>query len=361
MAAPPCSLAFIVPTDERGTTWSTFEYARHSAAALNLKPLILFAHTKQPGVLARWIENFDTVASYDLSRTRFSITNASGGARRLDDIVGWLQSRNARGVYIQTHGSPIKGLPGRGEFNIMALPARGIPLLVHAVFSAKHPWPNATFARISAVVPAASSAIPVVPYPVAPAIEGGPDLRASLGIPADATVFCRHGGMPTFNVPFVRTAVARFAERRPDVYFVLLNTPRLDSKTRANVVHLPAIFDEAKKAAFIRSCDAMLHARAEGETFGMAVAEFSVHNKPVLTYARAPAAARHHLDTLGDRALLYHNEAQLLKMLGAFNRTDAAARDWNAYRPYAVGEVMKTFAKAFGLAELPAECRGAPS
>ena len=81
----------------------------------------------------------------------------------------------------------------------------------------------------------------------APAIEGGPDLRASLGIPADATVFCRHGGMPTFNVPFVRTAVARFAERRPDVYFVLLNTPRLDSKTRANVVHLPAIFDEAKK------------------------------------------------------------------------------------------------------------------
>ena len=78
---PPCSLAFIVPTDERGTTWSTFEYARHSAAALNLKPLILFAHTKQPGVLARWIENFDTVASYDLSRTRFSITNASGGSR----------------------------------------------------------------------------------------------------------------------------------------------------------------------------------------------------------------------------------------------------------------------------------------
>ena len=46
----------------------------------------------------------------------------------------------------------------------------------------------------------------------APAIEGGPDLRASLGIPADATVFCRHGGMPTFNVPFVRTAVARFAD-----------------------------------------------------------------------------------------------------------------------------------------------------
>ena len=245
---PPCSLAFIVPTDERGTTWSTFEYARHSAAALNLKPLILFAHTKQPGVLARWIENFDTVASYDLSRTRFSITNASGGARRLDDIVGWLQSRNARGVSIQTHGSPIKGLPGRGEFNIMALPARGIPLLVHAVFSAKHPWPNATFARISAVVPAASSAIPVVPYPVAPALVRGPDRRASLGLPADATVFCRHGGMATFNVPFVRTAVARFAERRPDVYFVLLNTPRLDSKTRANVVHLPAIFDEAKKA-----------------------------------------------------------------------------------------------------------------
>ena len=39
----------------------------------------------------------------------------------------------------------------------------------------------------------------------------------------------------------------------------------------------------SEKEAFYRTCDAMLHARRDGETFGLAVAEFSVRNKPVIT------------------------------------------------------------------------------
>ena len=64
---------------------------------------------------------------------------------------------------------------------------------------------------------------------------------------------------------------------------------------------------------------------------------------PVKTWSRGAAGAAEEVACIG------------------FARTDAAARDWNAYRQYESGEVMRTFARAFGLAELPAECRGAPS
>jgi glycosyltransferase involved in cell wall biosynthesis len=48
---------------------------------------------------------------------------------------------------------------------------------------------------------------------------------------------------------------------------------------RPNIIHLPASSDCDTKSRFIRSCDAMLHARYDGETFGLAVAEFSAHNR----------------------------------------------------------------------------------
>ena len=43
------------------------------------------------------------------------------------------------------------------------------------------------------------------------------------------------------------------------------------------------IIDLNKKVEFISSCDAMIHARQMGETFGAAVSEFSIKNKPVIT------------------------------------------------------------------------------
>ena len=46
---------------------------------------------------------------------------------------------------------------------------------------------------------------------------------------------------------------------------------------------LTTLCSDAEKSRFLYACDAMIHARADGETFGMAVAEFSVHNRPVLT------------------------------------------------------------------------------
>ena len=45
----------------------------------------------------------------------------------------------------------------------------------------------------------------------------------------------------------------------------------------------------------------MLHARKDGETFGLAVAEFSVANKPIITYANSKD--KEHLRILNNKLL----------------------------------------------------------
>lgn len=116
-----------------------------------------------------------------------------------------------------------------------------------------------------------------------------------------------------------------------------------------NVIHLEATSDEEEKSRFIRTCDAMLHARYSGETFGLAVAEFSAHNRPVFTsnVHDDGGAARNHINVLGNKAILYHDRTSLLHQLYAFDREDARLKDWNAYREYEPAKVMRTFARVF--------------
>jgi len=93
----------------------------------------------------------------------------------------------------------------------------------------------------------------------------------------------------------------------------------------------------------------MLHARREGETFGLAIAEFAAHNRPVITSrdAHDRGRARFHLDALGDRGLYYHDKASLLRLLQGFNRTAARESDWRAYREFTPRPVMRQFERIF--------------
>ena len=53
---------------------------------------------------------------------------------------------------------------------------------------------------------------------------------------------------------------------------------------------------------FVNASDCMIHARARGETFGLAIAEFSIRNKPIIAYSNPPEKA--HLDILGKNVCL---------------------------------------------------------
>ena len=92
----------------------------------------------------------------------------------------------------------------------------------------------------------------------------------------------------------------------------------------------------------------MLHARQEGETFGMAVAEFSMSDKPILVYSGQKDKA--HIQILGPKAIVYMNGLSLKQRLLHFNRTAAAAMPrgyWHAYHDYTAPKVMDKFCSAF--------------
>ena len=319
---------------ERGTEVALFDYADAAERRLGATSFVLYK--------PRCGLTFDgAVAKFE---SRF-------GERALalgwDALVEFVAARRVSALYVIKEGH-LYSPPTVDE--IARVSAAGCRTIVHAVFSAKAPHGD-VFARIAPCVPASLGAqVPVVPHMVRPASARGPDMRAELGIPTDATVFGRHGGYDTMNIGFVLDVVEEFARERPSVFFVLLNTaPFCATPAPPNVLHLRRTADEHEKARFIRTCDAMLHARAGGETFGLAVAEFSAHNRPVITSSvhTDDEQARMHLDALGTRGLYYQDAASLRALLLGFDRQAAAHKDWNAYRAYEPSRVMELFRSTF--------------
>lgn len=169
-----------------------------------------------------------------------------------------------------------------------------------------------------------------VPHLVGKLLAKG-NLRGELGIAATARVFGRHGGIDTFDIPFVQKLVYRHAQAHPADHFIFLNTreflPLGDRP--ANIHFLPGTADPERKAAFLESCDAMLHARWNGETFGLAVGEFAVRGKPVITYGGSRERA--HLEMLGAAARVYASERDLEQILERFVPQVSGAGDYDLY------------------------------
>jgi len=154
---------------------------------------------------------------------------------------------------------------------------------------------------------------PWVPHMVRLAQERG-NLRSEYGIPDDATVFGRHGGDDSFDIPWVQKAVVDIARENPGVWFLFLNTQEFEgAKGLPNVRFFSATADPIRKRMFFNSCDAMLHARARGETFGLSCLEFAMLGKRVLTFAGSPERA--HIDILGDSAVPYASACELKEIL----------------------------------------------
>ena len=170
------------------------------------------------------------------------------------------------------------------------------------------------------------------------------DLRGKLGIPKGAKVFGRHGGWDTFNIPFARKAVVEHARNCAGDHFVFLNTePIRGSERLPNIHYLPATIDPAGKAKFLATCDAMLHARWHGETFGLAVGEFAVLGKPVITFTESRERA--HLEMLGNQALPYSYHGELAKILREFHPHRTQGTQYEIFADPNV--VMEFFRKKF--------------
>jgi hypothetical protein len=185
-----------------------------------------------------------------------------------------------------------------------------------------------------------SGGIDYVPYMVnLPDINT--DLREQLNIPKDAIVFGRNGGHDSFNLDFAKKAVVDILEKRKDVFFLFQGTDVFYEHER--IIYLPASADLEEKVKFINTTDALIHARDLGESFGQTCAEFSIRNKPVITWFNSPE--RNHIDILGDKGFYYRDYEELMKILSNFEPDNS--KDWNCYREYLPGPVMERFEKLY--------------
>ena len=156
-------------------------------------------------------------------------------------------------------------------------------------------------------------------------------------------VFGRHGGAETFDLKFVQEVVQRVAEDMPERYFVFMNTDQFCA-SRPNIIFLEGAADVEEKERFINTCDAMLHARQSGETFGLAIAEFAVRQKPVLTWAGSHE--RSHIELLGPRGIYYNEAADLERLLRSF--AVEAGENWDVYTArFSPSVVMEQFKRVF--------------
>lgn len=171
--------------------------------------------------------------------------------------------------------------------------------------------------------------------------------RKILGIPEDAIVFGYYGGPTSFNIDFARQAVRDVAKNNTNIFFLFMNSEIFCDLP--NTIFIEATTDYEKKIGFINTCNACIHARNGGESFGLTVAEFSSKNKPIITttYCTEPLCDMAHIEMLGDKSIIYNDYNELVGILTNFPDIINKHENWNAYSMYSPEHVMKQFKEIF--------------
>jgi hypothetical protein len=181
-------------------------------------------------------------------------------------------------------------------------------------------------------------------YPVTPHMVTVPEcdenIKNELNIPEDAIVFGRYGGTESFDIKFVHDAIKNIVNSRNDVYFLFMNTNVFYE--HKNIIYLPGNADMIYKRKFINTCDALIHARERGETFGLTCGEFSICKKPVITWGGS--REREHLIILKDKAVIYNSKEELYNIFETFTKNKYDVNE-NGYMFYNPENVMKIFDK----------------
>jgi hypothetical protein len=184
--------------------------------------------------------------------------------------------------------------------------------------------------------------IPYVPYMVSlPDINE--DMRNDLNIPLSDLVIGRNGGWETFDIEWVKNSISDVLSKRKDVWFVFQFTQPFIQHER--VIYLSGSSSLVDKVKFINTCDAMLHARFIGESFGLSCAEFSIKNKPVITWIGSKE--RNHIDVLCEKGIYYNDSNDVLNILLNLDKTEINKNDWNMYNDYLPEKVIEKFKSVY--------------
>lgn len=299
----------------RGTAVAIYNYAKYNETILGNKSIIFYDKTSR--FLNKTIEEQKSIATSD------------DGKKRFEDFFEYvipLEKFSDIDLYIEIYNIKVLFNEKAGENDgCLSKLAKNV---IHCVFNCNQLHGD-VYTSISKWVHNNNGQYPVIPY-IVDLPEHNDDMREELGIPKDALVFGRHGGYEQFDIKYVQEAVYEFAKENPNVYFIFLSTKKFCPDIK-NIIYLDIIFDLYEKRRFINSCDAMIWARHQGETFGLAIAEFSISNKPVIV---SPIGDPAHIHLLGNKGLWYNNKDEVLNIFKTFDRDKVKLEDWNCYRDF---------------------------
>ena len=247
----------------RGTDVSIFKDAPYNEQILGTKSCIITAKNAVNETSNKYKASFN-VFLYD--------DELNQNPEKLKETFEQFCIKNSIDVFYTTRG-------GENDNNLPS----NVKTVVHCVFHMNEPHGN-VYAGISEYLSNKyNNEYPFVDYIVElDQPEEIDDLRDTLSIPKNAIVLGRHGGYSEFNIKWVHSAIKTALFFRKNLWFIFLNTEKFINHKRA--IFLPKSNNLKYKAKFVNTSDAMIHARSMGETFGLSIAEFSIRNKPIITY-----------------------------------------------------------------------------
>lgn len=275
--------------NERGTSVAAYDYAFYGRKYLNLNPIIVYNF------------NFENVES---SVKHFQEEFEVIGYDSLEEVQNFIDKKNIDYFYAIKYG------------NKDGVEVSNCKNLIHSVFCSDiNEVHGNRYAVISEWMSQKSSyKIPFVPHMIN-LPEHDQNYRKDFGIPEIATVVGRYGGKETFNIDFVTESIENILEKRDDIWFLFLNTELKINHQRC--LYFDPIINLHYKVQFINTCDAFLHARDYGETFGLSVLEFASKNKQIITYDNYdlqnnhPLGGRNHFLYLRENCFKYKNQNDL--------------------------------------------------
>ena len=306
----------------RGTSIALYDYADFNEKYLGNESLIIYdknCKTNHPAGIEKFKKRFNVVAYENFNQ--------------VDNII----RKNQIDLFYAIKNGDKDGVDTQECKSVM-----------HTVF--KHYEPHGdVYAYVSEwlSLEMTGGKAPFVPHMVNFYENTDEDLRTILHIPKSAKVFGYYGGAQSFNIGFVRKEVEKIARKYKDIYFIFMGVDSFVSKKWwksdvKNIIFLPPSSDLLYKLKFINTCDALLHARERGETFGITIAEFAIKGKPIITFADSPE--KNHIYELKENAYYYHDNQELRNI---FLDSDLNVNARENYEKFLPESVMEKFKKVF--------------
>jgi hypothetical protein len=283
-----CFLDWVV--DGRGMSQSLYNYALR----LNVDVEILVGKIDNS---AR--ESFEPSAISRLKK-KFVVTRFDG----LSELTSTVRLRSCNAVYVQH-------LSAKPQPFVKAIQDGGAKVSFHCMGWCSHRQGD-SFATISEWASKRFHQPHYVPLMVNPCLSDSVAnrtvFRSSIGVSETDTLVCYLGSKHSFDHNIVRQLFSNVSwmSEYPRIHFAFMPRPEWFSQIHWRMHFVPFSTNELSKYEYIKACDGMLHGRSNGESFGMAVAEFASCNKPVITASAQSSGGGYetaHLEHLKSKAL----------------------------------------------------------